>query len=276
MHVKNWKQYVMIFVLAAVTAVYVMPVFWMISASFKGQGEIFKIPFDWIPKNPSLDNYIYSIKVGRLARAMGVSTIASISMIAIQVSLSTITGYVLSKYEFRFKKIILLLILMTVMIPMEITFLPLLDIVRPLKLANSYVGLILPFLYSGFGILYIMQFSKYIPDSVLEAARIDGCGNIKTFFYVALPMLKSAVAGLVILAFTFIWSEFAWARLIITKDTMRPLSIVVTHLSKGVDNYVNYAGLIAAAVMMMAPILIVFMIFQKSFIESVMNSGVKG
>jgi ABC-type glycerol-3-phosphate transport system permease component len=248
----------------------------MISASFQGQGEIFKMPFSWIPSNPSLDNYQYSIDVGGLAKAMKVSIIASALMIGIQVSLSTITGYVFCKYKFRFKNIILIFVLMTVMIPIEITFLPLFDLIRTLKLTNTYIGLVLPFLYSGFGIIYIMQFSKYIPDSILEAARIDGCGNIKTFIYVALPMLKSAISGLIILAFTFIWSEFAWARIIITKDSLRPLSIVVTHLSKGVDNYVNYAGLVAAGVMMMGPILVVFMLFQKNFIKSVMSSGVKG
>jgi ABC-type glycerol-3-phosphate transport system permease component len=263
-------------IVGVVAVIFVFPVVWMMSASFQGQGEIFKMPFNWIPKTPNLDNYKYSIEIGGIAKALVVSTLASWLMIGIQVFLSTITGYVFCKYDFKFKKLILLMVLMTLMIPLEITFIPLFDLVRTLKLTNTYLGWVLPFLYSGFGIIYIMQFSKYIPDSMLEAARIDGCGNVKTFFMVALPMLKSAISGLVILAFTFIWSEFAWARIIVTKDTMRPLSIVITQLAKGYDNYVNYAALIAGGVMMMGPILIVFMVFQRNFIESVMNSGVKG
>lgn len=97
-----------------------------------------------------------------------------------------------------------------------------------------------------------------------------------TFFRVALPMLKSAVSGITILAFTFIWSEFAWSRAIITQEKMRPLALVLAHLAKGSDNSVNYGGLIAGGVMVMMPILIVFLIFQKNFIESVVSSGVKG
>lgn len=273
---KNKKQYAIIALLTIITIIYIFPVIWMISASFQGQGEIFRMPFNWIPRNPNLDNYVYCIEVAGIIRAFVVSSLASILMISIQVFLSTITGYVFCKYDFRFKKLITLLVLMTLMIPIEITFLPLFDIVRTLKLTNTYIGLVLPFLYSGFGIIYIMQFSKFIPDSMLEAAKIDGCGNLKTFFLIALPMLKSAISGLIILAFTFIWSEFAWARIIVTKDTMRPLSIVITQLAKGYDNYVNYAALVAGGVMMMGPILITFSVFQKNFIESVMNSGVKG
>ena len=273
---KKVKQTVLLFFLAVITIIFVAPVIWMFSASFQGQGEIFKVPFDWLAKNPTLKNYLYSIEVGGITSAMKVTIIASVLMISIQVSLSTITGYVFSKYQFKYKKIALLLILMTVMIPSETTYIPLFEIIKDLDLKNTYIGLVLPFLYSGFGILYIMQFSSYIPNSLLEAAKIDGCGNIQTFFFVALPMLKSAISGLIILAFTFIWSEFAWSRIIITKDVMRTLSIVVTQLSKGVDNYVNYPGLIAAGVMMMGPILVMFLIFQKNFIESVMNSGVKG
>jgi len=273
---KNIKQIILIAVLLIITSIYIFPVIWTLSASFQGQGEIFKIPFNWIPKNPTLDNYIYSIEVGGIAKALIVSTLASVLMIVIQVSLSTITGFVFCKYEFKFKKLLLLLVLMTIMVPIEITFLPLFDVVRTLKLTNTYIGLVFPFLYSGFGIIYIMQFSKYIPDSILEAARIDGCGHIRTFIHVALPMLKSAVSGLIILAFTFIWCEFAWARIIITKDTMRSLSIVITHLAKGYDFYINYPALIAGGVMIMAPVIIIFFIFQKNFIESVMSSGVKG
>ncbi|MDZ4907069.1 ABC transporter permease subunit, partial [Clostridium perfringens] len=124
--------------------------------------------------------------------------------------------------------------------------------------------------------VYIYQFSKYIPNEILESAKIDGCGNIRTFFSVALPMLKSAISGLVILAFTFIWTEFAWCKSIITQEEMRPLSMVLTQLSKGSDNAVNYGGLIAAGAMVMIPILIIFLIFQMNFIESIIGSGVKG
>lgn len=272
----NLTKYILIILFSVISIIFVFPIIWMISASFQGQGEIFKVPFNWIPDTPTLDNYKYSILIGGILSAFKVSSIVSIMMISIQVFLSTITGYVFSKYNFRFKNIILILILMTVMIPIEITFMPLFDIVKNMGLTNTYLGMILPFLYSGFGIIYIMQFSKYMPDSMLEAAKIEGVGNINIFFYIALPMLKSAISGLIILAFTFIWSEFAWARVVVSRESFRPLSLVITQLSKGYDNYINYAALIAAGVMVMLPILVIFLFFQKNFVESVMNSGVKG
>ena len=269
------KSLIYLFI-AIITVIYIFPTIWMISASFQGQGEIFKVPFNWIPLNPGLDNYIYSMEVGGILSAFKVSIIVSVLMIIVQVFLSTITGYVFCKYDFKFKNVIILIVLMTVMIPMEITFMPLFDIVRKLKLTNTYLGMFLPFLFSGFGIIYIMQFSRYIPDSMIEAAKIEGAGNIMTLIHVALPMLKSAVSGLIILAFTFIWSEFAWARVVVSKERMRPLSIVITQLSKGYDNYINYPALIAAGVLVMIPILLTFLFFQKNFVESVMNSGIKG
>lgn len=266
----------LIVIMLIVTGIFLIPIIWMISASFQGQGELFKIPFNWVPKDPSLENYKFAIDAGGLKNAFITSTITSILLISIQVSLSTITGYVFGKYKFPFKKTIFMVIMMTLMIPGELTYFPLFDIVKTFNLTNTYFGLVLPFIYSGFGIVYIYQFSKYIPNEILESAKIDGCGNIRTFFSVALPMLKSAISGLVILAFTFIWTEFAWCKSIITQEEMRPLSMVLTQLSKGSDNAVNYGGLIAAGAMVMIPILIIFLIFQKNFIESIIGSGVKG
>lgn len=273
---KHLKAGALLVGMLALTAIFLLPIIWMISASFQGQGQIFKVPFNWIPQGGSLKNYDFALTTGGLATAFKTSAIVATLMILIQVSLSTITGYVFCKYEFKYKKAIFLMIMMTLMIPGELTYFPLFDMVKNLKLTNSYFGLILPFLYSGFGIIYMNQFSNYIPDEILEAAKIDGCGNIRTFVYVALPMLKSAISGITILAFTFIWSEFAWSRAIITKESMRPLSLVLTHLSKGSDNSINYGGLIAGGVLVMLPIMVVFLIFQKNFIESVTASGVKG
>lgn len=264
-------------VLLLIALIYLVPVIWMISASFQGEGEIFRIPFQWIPlKTASLKNYESALKNGNMYTAFLNSAKAAVALLLIQVSLSTITGYVLCKYSFPFKKVITLFIMMTLMVPPELTYFPLFDIVKHLHITNTTIGLIFPFIYSGFGIIYIRQFSTYIPDEILEAARIDGCGHIRTFFSIALPMLKGAVSGLTILAFTFIWSEYAWARAITTRENAKTLALSLTQLAAGKDNYINYAELIAGGVLVMAPIIVIYLIFQKNFIESVAKSGLKG
>ena len=264
-------------ILLVIALFYLLPIVWMIAASFQGEGEIFKIPFNWLPiKEGTLNSYRFALTNGQMLPAFLNSIKAAAALVLIQVSLSTITGYVMCKYNFRFKNAAFIFIMMTLMVPPELTYFPLFDIVKHLHITNSTLGLIFPFIYSGFGIIYMRQFSTYIPNEILEAARIDGCGHIRTFFSVALPMLKGAVSGLMILAFTFIWSEFAWARSIITQDNAKTLALSLTQLAAGTDNYINYAALTAGGVLVMAPVLIIYLIFQKNFIESVAKSGLKG
>ena len=147
------KQLLLLVCMMAVAFIFLVPIIWMVSASFQGQGQIFKVPFNWIPREASLKNYSFAITVGGLKDAFITSSISALLMISIQVSLSTVTGYVFSKYRFPGKKWLLLLIMMTLMIQGELTYFPLFDTVRGLKLTNNYFGLVIPFIYSGYGIL---------------------------------------------------------------------------------------------------------------------------
>lgn len=267
---------VMFLILFAVALLFIFPILWMLAASFQGQGQIFKMPFNFLPLDGNLDNYRYAWEKGGMGSAFINSLKATALLMIIQVFLSTFVGYVFCKYDFKLKKLCLMLIMMTLMVPGELTYFPVFEIVKNLHLANTSFGLVFPFLFSGFGIIFMRQFADYIPNEILEAARIDGCGHLRTFFLVALPMMKSAISGIAILAFTFIWSEFAWARAIVTKDSAKTLALALTHLAMGYDNFVNYAALTAGGILVMAPILVVFLLFQKNFIESVAGSGVKG
>lgn len=271
------RDIILVVVLCVIALVYLLPILWMISASFQGEGEIFKIPFKWLPLDSgTLNSYRFALTEGKMLSAFGNSVKAAVLLVIVQVSLSTITGYVLCKYNFRFKNAVMLFVMLTLMVPPELSYFPLFDIVKHLHITNTTLGLIFPFIYSGFGIIYMRQFCTYVPNEIIEAARIDGCGHIRTFFSVVLPQLKGAISGLMILAFTYIWSEFAWARAITTQDTAKTLALSLTQLAAGKDNYVNYAALTAAGVLVMAPILIIYLLFQKNFIESVAKSGLKG
>ncbi|WP_314584912.1 carbohydrate ABC transporter permease [Paenibacillus terrigena] len=234
------------------------------------------MPFQWIPTNPSFENYLSAWTTGNIDAALFNSALASVIMLIFHVLLCSMTGYVIVKYNFRFKKSIITLIMATMMLPQEITYFPIYPIIQKLGLINTHLGLALPFFYSGFGVFLMMQFSRYMPNEMMESARLDGCSEPMIFFRIAVPMLKSSMAALSILAFSFMWNEFAWARIVITGDEMRTLPIVLSQMSMSSDNSKNIPSLLAASVITAAPVIIVFLMFQKQFIESVASSGLKG
>ena len=262
--------------MTAVALFLLSPVLWLVSASFQGPGEIFKVPFNWIPERISLDNYMYAWEVGHVGRALKNSVIVSVLMLVFHLFFNTISGYVIVKYPVKFKAALVVFILATMMLPQEITFLPVYNVVKSLGLVDSWLGLAAPFFFSGFGVFMMMQFARAIPDEILESARIDGCSEYRIFFQIALPLLKSSIAALGIMAFSFIWNEFAWANIVVLSDQMRTLPLTLTLLAKSSDNSVKISALIPASVTAMAPVMLLFFIFQRQFVASVASSGVKG
>lgn len=272
----RWKDWMYFLLMLAGSLFLLSPVFWLISASFQGSGEIFKVPFHWVPTKFTFSNYINAWNVAHISRALLNSAIASLLMLIFHVFFCTFSGYVIVKYSFKFKNICIVFILATLMLPQEITYLPIYNIVKSLGLINTYLGLTIPFFISGFGIFLMMQFARSVPNEMIESARIDGCNEYSIFLRIAIPMLRPSMAALSILAFSFIWNEFAWARIVIISDEMRTLPISLTFLAKSSDNSSNIPSLLAASVMAMVPVMLLFLVFQRQFIESVASSGVKG
>ncbi|QTH42404.1 carbohydrate ABC transporter permease [Cohnella sp. LGH] len=273
---RSWLDFVYLLGMAAVAFVLLSPVIWLVSASFQGPGEIFKVPFRWIPQHISLENYKNAWEVGQVGRALWNSVSVSVLMLVFHLFLNAFSGYVIVKYSFKFKSLMIVFVLATLMLPQEITFLPVYNLVKSFGLVDSHLGLAIPFFYSGFGVFLMMQFARAIPDEILESARIDGCSEYRIFFRIALPLLKSAIAALGIMAFSFIWNEYAWANIVVLSDQMRTLPISLTFLAKSSDNSVKISALIPASVIAMTPVMLLFFIFQRQFVESVASSGVKG
>lgn len=266
-------KYVLI---SLITFMMILPVVWLLSASFQGPGDVYKIPFKWIPDKLLFSNYGAAWKIGNMGSAFFSSTCISVMYIILHICCCTTIGYVFAKFEFKFKNMLFMLVLLTMMIPQELTFFPLYGLAKNMKILDRYVGVIFPFFISGFGIFFMRQFSTYIPNEILEAARIDGCGNFQTFIRVAVPLLKSAIAALTILAFSFIWDEFAWSKLVLSSTDKLSIPIALTTLALSSTNEVKISELLAASVIAMIPVIILFIIFQKQFIESITQSGVKG
>lgn len=263
-------------VISLVTIVMILPLVWLLSASFQGPGEIYKIPFSWIPKEFLFSNYASAWKMGHMGTAFFSSICISLIYIILHLTCCTLIGYVFAKYNFRFKNFWFMIVLLTMMIPQELTFFPIYGITKNLGILNSYFGVVFPFFISGFGVFFMRQFSAYVPNEIIEASEIDGCGNVKSFVFVALPLLKSAIAALTILAFSFIWDEFAWSKLVLSSPDKLSLPIQLSMLALSSTSEVAISELLAASVIAMIPVVILFILFQKQFIESITQSGVKG
>ena len=273
----NGAKDVILFIILFIFALFmVLPLIWLASASLQGLSGLSKYPFNWIPEDFKFVNFYAIWTKGQLQYAFISSVITALLYLLIHLTVCTAAGYVFAKYKFRYKNFLFSIILVTMMIPQELTFFPVYDIVKRLHAINTYPGLILPIMISGFGVFFMRQFATYIPNELLECAKIDGSGNIRTFVRIAIPLMKPAISSLAILAFTYIWDEFAWARIAVSVPKMRTLPIVLATLANSSFHEVEQNELIAGGLLTVIPVIVLFLIFQKQFIESVAYSGIKG
>lgn len=261
-----------------VTGLMLFPLVWLLSASFQGPGEIYLIPFHWLPEQFRFENYLVAWTEGGLANAVSSSVKVSIIYMVLHLVICSVTGYTFAKYEFRFKNLLFLLILGTMMIPQELTFLPLYNIVKRLQLVNSYFGVALPLCVSATGIFMMRQFARSIPNEILEAARMDGCTDLMLFLRVGLPLLREGMVALAILAFSYIWNEFTWSKVVLMSNEKSTLPLALTAMISNIqtNNSFSISNVLASSVVAMIPVITVFVLFQKNFIESMSASGLKG
>ncbi|HLW03212.1 MAG TPA: carbohydrate ABC transporter permease [Ktedonobacterales bacterium] len=274
---RHWRGILLFILMGAFTLLMISPVLWMISASFQNQAEMYQTPFQWIPEHLLPQNYVAAWINGNLGSAFLTSLEVVVLYVPVHVFLATITGYVFAKFHFRGRNLLFLFILITLLIPQETTYFPIYDLVRDIGWLNSPQGVVLPFLYSAFGIFLMRQFALSIPDELIEAAKLDGCSDARCFFSIALPLLEPGMAALAILALIFIWSEFVWSHLVLSDPSSQTLTVALYSLSSSADAaQVNYPVLLAASVVAVVPVLLIFIFFQRRFIESVSRAGIRG
>lgn len=252
----------------------VIPFVWMLSTSFKGPGEIFIFPPRWIPKNPTLKNYKDLFQQMNFGRPFLNSIIVSLSTTFLSVVLATMAGYGFAKFNFKNKNVLFLIILGTVMVPGQITMIPVFLLLTKLNLLNTYWGLILPALANAFNIFFMRQFISGIPDELIEAAKMDGANEGWIFFKVILPLSKPAMAAITIFTFTGSWNNFLWPLIIATDESMYTLPVAVSVL--GGQYTENIAMQMAGSVIVILPLIVVFLFTQKYFIKGITFTGLKG
>lgn len=266
---------VMAYLLIAVGGiVMLLPLLWMVSASFKPMSEIIQVPPTWIPRDFTLNNYREMFTAFPFARYFLNSVITTGIIILITLLASTTAGYALAKFRLPGGNFIFLLFLTSLMVPFQSLMVSTYQMMVEFHLVNTYLGVVFPFLFTGTGIFMMRQFISDLPTEMIEAARIDGASEPVIFWKIVLPLLRPALAALAILEFSSAWEEFLWPSIITSSDATRTIPIGLQYFAEqyGTRIDLQMAGSTLAAL----PVITGFLILQKQFIEGITFGGVKG
>jgi multiple sugar transport system permease protein len=263
------------YILLAVGLVFmVAPFLWMLLGSLKPDAEIRRTPPTWLPENPSTDNYSTLFDRLDFPTYFFNSTLVAVVVTLGNLAFASMAGYALAKLEFRGKRLVFALVLATLMIPGMATFIPQFVLVSNLNLTNTYPGLILPFLVAPFGIFLMRQFISGLPNELIHAARVDGAGELRIFFQVILPLCGPALATLAILTFLGSWNNFLWPLVVGQTEDMYTLPVALALYSVG-QNRAEYGLLLAGAVVVVLPIILMFLVLQRYFTQGIATTGIK-
>lgn len=252
-----------------------LPLLWMLSASLMPLSEVIKVPPVWFaPQKYSIGNFLEVwFEVGFWRFALN-STFIAVTVTVVQLLTSTMAGFAFARYEFPGRTAIFIVILSTLMIPFQVIMIPLFIMMAKLGLVNTYAGLMVPALVTPFGIFLMRQFMLGIPKSLLEAARMDGAPEPFIYARIMLPLSKPAIAALTIFTFLAAWDDFLWPLIILNSKEKWTLPIA---MSRFTEQYISQTHLqMAGAAVMFLPVLIIFLLMQRNFIEGVAMTGLKG
>lgn len=267
----RWWLYLL---LTVALLVVITPFIWMVLGSFKTNAELRQVPPTWWPQNPTLANFAELFSRLSFGTYFRNSTIVAVVVTAGNLLFCSMVGYALAMLRFRGKKVVFGIIMGTLMIPGVVTFVPLFVLVANLGLVDTLPGLFLPFLVGPFGVFLMRQFVLGLPRDLVEAARIDGAGEFRIFFQVILPLLSPALATLGILTFLGSWNNFLWPLVVAQTNDTYTLPVALALYSTG-QNEQQYGLLMAGATIVVLPVLIVFLIFQRRFIQGIATTGIK-
>jgi len=264
---------VAVIVMFAVSAFFLLPFAWMITASFRTEGSLLADPATLWPTVFTLENYSEIWRRIPFGRQLLNTVVFAGVVTVVSVTLNSMAGYALARFDFRGKNVAFLVLILTLMVPVEVTFVPLYNIISNFGWINTYQGLIVPRLASAFGIFLMRQFFISLPKDLEDAARIDGASEIRIFLRIMWPLAKPAVLTLGMFSLLRNWNDLLWPLMVITKQNMLTLPPGLA-MFKG-ENLTEYGLLMAGSVIALIPMVIAFLFVQRSFIEGVATTGMK-
>ncbi|MFA9376511.1 MAG: carbohydrate ABC transporter permease [Lachnotalea sp.] len=272
---KHKKNKILLYaLLIIVTLIMLMPFAWMLSASIKFNRDIFSFPIKWIPAVPQWSNYVKIWTKIPLLTFIKNSAKLTVIVTILQLFTSSFAAYAFAKLDFKGKNGLFLAYIGTIAVPWQAIMVPQFMMMRSFHLNNTHLAIICLQAFSAFGVFLMKQFYQSVPDELCEAARIDGMNEYQIYATIMLPLSKPALSTLTIFTFVNTWNDFLGPMLYLTKDELKTIPI---GLRMFITQYSAEYGLImAASVIVLIPVLIVFLSLQKYFVEGVASSGIKG
>lgn len=257
-------------------ATMLLPLLWMVLTSLKTDLEAANAP-TWgtlLPSAPQWGNYLKAVRAAELDRFYWNSTLAAVLTMVLGVAHNALAGYAFAKLRFAGKRILFGLSLATMMVPIQVYFIFAYIICSKLGFVDNIQALIVPFLASGFGVFYIRQAMNAVPDSLIEAGRLDGMTEFDIFWYVARPIIWPAIGSLGIFTFVFSWNNLFWPLIVVDSERSKTLPLAIADLSAG--QYVDsWPVQMAAGTILIVPLVVVFFLLQRAFVQGVAGTGLK-
>jgi sn-glycerol 3-phosphate transport system permease protein len=261
--------------LIIISFVVLMPILFAVTVSLQPRSQVFSYPPSFIPEEITFNNYLKAWNLVALDRLLLNSIFASTIVMIGKLTLGVLSGYAFSHFKFKYKKILFFAVLFTLMLPMQVRVVPLFDFISKLGLANSYSGLVLPFLASATTTFLMRQHFLTIPKSLMESAQIDGCGPFRFLVQILIPLSGPSLAGLATVNFLVMWNAYLWPLIILNSDEMKVAQQGVKMLFASASER-EWGIIMAGTIMVVIPTIVVFLLAQKFFVKGIATQGLKG
>ena len=260
--------------LALIALVTLFPLAWMVSASFMAPGEASTYPPPVLPHAATLANYRLLFAEHGILRQVVNSLFISLLATGLSLAFNLTAGYAFAKLRFAGRERVFRMLLGALIIPAQVTMMPLFLMLRGMGLVNTYAGALVPWLASVFGIFMVRQYALSVPDEMLEAARIDGASELRIFVSVVLPVLKPIIVTLAVLTFLGAWNDFMWPLIVLTDHDVQTLPVALAALSR--EHVQDAELMMAGAVITVLPVLALFLALQRYYVRGLLVGSVKG
>ena len=263
-------------VVSLIAVLFVVPLVWMVLSSLKTAPEVFARPFHWLPARVQWQNYatVWMNEEASMLRAFANTLYIALFSIIGQMFISSLAAYSFAKINFKGKQVVFMLFLSSMMVPSQLTIIPRFMLFKTIGLYNNLWAIILPAFFGATSIFMLRQFYMGLPNDLIEAAKIDGAGHLRIFLRIMLPLTKAALMSLIILAFISSWNEYMAPLIFLVKKELYTVSQNIQWYM--LDEFKEHNLTMAAATSAIVPVVILYIMKQKYFVEGIATSGVKG
>lgn len=260
-------------VLISLSILVLVPVVWAVLSSFKTQAELAQAPPSPLPSSPAIENYTEALSSFEFGLYLKNSTIVTVGATLLTVVINTMCAYGLAKYNFRGRNILFLVVLGTIMIPLQLIFIPVYQMAAQLGMVNSLWGLIIPPAATPTGVFLLRQYMLTIPDDLIAAARIDGAGELRIFARIVVPLCGPAIAVVTIFSVMWRWNDFLWPLIISQDRSTYTLPVALAQFNSQLVTPFNY--ILAMSVVSMIPVVVIFLVLQRHIVRGIASTGFK-